>query len=96
MTTRRGCKIFVDGLNAIHGALVEHSDVHPRNKMIVEGDPERTIWIDFDRAQSFSQELTERQNEWIEFENELMAELAECMEYDFTQGKTDKTLQYSR
>lgn len=31
---------FVDGLNAIHDALVYHDDVHPRNMMVVEGDPD--------------------------------------------------------
>ena len=70
---------FVDDLNAIHEALVQHNDVHPRNMMVVEGDPERAIWIDFDRAQTFSQDLTEMQKEWIAFEKELMAEIAHCM-----------------
>ncbi|OAX78608.1 hypothetical protein ACJ72_07083 [Emergomyces africanus] len=70
---------FVDGLNTIHDALVYHDDVHPRNMMIVEGDPERAIWIDFDRAQTFDTELTERQKEWIAFEKELMAEMADFM-----------------
>ena len=70
---------FVDGLNAIHDALVYHDDVHPRNMMIVEGDPERAIWIDFDRAQTFNAEPTERQKEWITFEKELMAEMADFM-----------------
>lgn len=47
--------------------------------MIVEGDPERAIWIDFDRAQTFSGELIERQKKWIAFEKELVAEMADCM-----------------
>lgn len=68
---------FVDGLNVIHEALMEHGDVHPRNMMIVEGEPERAIWIDFDRAQTFNGELTERQEEWIAFEKALMAEMAD-------------------
>ncbi|OAT09757.1 hypothetical protein BDBG_17269 [Blastomyces gilchristii SLH14081] len=34
---------FVDELNRIHDTLVYHNDVHPRNMMIVEEDPERTI-----------------------------------------------------
>ncbi|QSS62553.1 hypothetical protein I7I51_02291 [Histoplasma capsulatum] len=70
-------KNFVDGLNAIHNALVYHDDVHPRNMMIVEEDPERAIWIDFDRAQTFNGELTERQKGWIADEKELMAEMAD-------------------
>ncbi|EER40594.1 conserved hypothetical protein [Histoplasma capsulatum var. duboisii H88] len=64
---------FVNGLNAIHNALVYHNDVHPRNMMIMEEDPERAIWIDFDQAQTFNEELTERQKEWIAGEKELIA-----------------------
>ncbi|EEP79938.1 predicted protein [Uncinocarpus reesii 1704] len=70
---------FIDGLNAIHGALVYHDDVHPRNMMIVEEDPERAIWIDFDRAQTFNGKLTERQKRWITVEKELMAGVADFM-----------------
>ncbi|EAS34354.3 uncharacterized protein CIMG_05378 [Coccidioides immitis RS] len=51
---------FVDDLNTIYKALVQHSSVHSRNMMIVEEDLKRATWIDFNRAQTFSQELTER------------------------------------
>lgn len=34
---------FVNGLEQIHHARAEHSDVHPRNMMVVDGDPERAI-----------------------------------------------------
>ncbi|OJD18421.1 hypothetical protein AJ78_01540 [Emergomyces pasteurianus Ep9510] len=87
---------FVDGLNTIHDKLVYHDDVHPRNLMTVEGDPERAIWIDFDRAQTFDGELTERQQGWIAFEKKLMAEVADTMKHDFVTGKFDKTRQYYR
>lgn len=42
-------------------------------------DPDRAIWIGFDRAQTFSGELTERQKDWIAFEKDLLAEIADCM-----------------
>jgi hypothetical protein len=71
---------FVDGLNAIDSALVQHGDVYPRNMMIIEGDPERAIWLDFDRAQTFNGELiTERQKGWIAFEKRLMSATVDFM-----------------
>lgn len=77
---------FTRGINKIHKirkALVWHSDIHPRNMMIVEDDPERAIWIDFDRAQTFDMNgLTERQEKWIAFESELVAELGVDMVCD--------------
>ncbi|PGH11055.1 hypothetical protein AJ79_05097 [Helicocarpus griseus UAMH5409] len=83
---------FVDGINKIHKALVFHGDIHPRNMMTVEDDPERAIWIDFDRAQTFNEKPSERQQKWIDFENELVDELAQCMKHDFTEGEMDTTL----
>lgn len=35
--------------------------------------------MDFDRAQTFNEEPTERQKEWVAFEKELMAEMADFM-----------------
>jgi tRNA A-37 threonylcarbamoyl transferase component Bud32 len=71
---------FVNGLEQIHHAWVEHSDVHPRNMMVVDGDPERAIWIDFDRAQTFDgDDATEDQKEWMAFEKALVAEMTDFM-----------------
>jgi len=90
--TKKRMDNFIKGLQKIHEALVEHSDVYPRNMMIVEGDPERAIWIDFDRAQTFDPDnVTEKQNEWIEFEKELVADIGACMEADSLEGRLNKT-----
>lgn len=70
---------FVDGINEIHNALIEHSDVHPRNMMIIEDDPERAIWIDFDWAQTFKDQLTELRKKWIVDEKVIVGEMAEVM-----------------
>lgn len=75
--TRR--RKFIDGINEIHKALIEHGDVYPRNMMIVEGDPERVVWIDFDRAQTYYGERTERQKEWFEMGKLIVVELGEDM-----------------
>lgn len=80
--TEKRMQNFIDGISEIHNALVEHSDIHPRNMMDVNGDPERAIWIDFDRAQTFSDELTERQKGWIRFEKLLVKEMADFMVRD--------------
>ena len=38
------------GIQKIHLALIEHNDPYPKNILIVPGDLERVIWIDFDVA----------------------------------------------
>lgn len=85
--TEKRMKNFVQGIKDIHDAFVEHSDVNPRNMMIVDGDPERAIWIDFDRAQTFDPDhLSERQQEWLDFETALVTEMETFMVSDFTQN----------
>ena len=44
----------IDGIQETHKALVHHQDVYPRNIVLVPGNPERTLWIDFDVATAFS------------------------------------------
>ena len=41
---------FINGLDQLHKAGIEHRNLYPRNMMVVEGNPEKAIWIDFDRA----------------------------------------------
>jgi hypothetical protein len=48
--TRERMDNLIKGIKEIHDALVEHSDVYPKNMMIFNDDPERAIWIDFDRG----------------------------------------------
>lgn len=38
-------------IQEIHKAGVVHDDVYPRNVVVFNDDPERVMWIDFDRAQ---------------------------------------------
>jgi hypothetical protein len=66
---------FIKGLAEIHAAGVIHDDIHPRNMIVVKGDPERAIWIDFDRAQTWDNDnLTGKEKEWLQFESELAAD----------------------
>ncbi|KKK19016.1 hypothetical protein ARAM_007163 [Aspergillus rambellii] len=78
--TKERMENFIKGLKEIHAAKVEHSDIHPRNMMIVDGDPKRAIWIDFDRAQTFDiGHITEEQQEWLDFEDDLVTEMGVLM-----------------
>ncbi|QSS65190.1 hypothetical protein I7I51_06032 [Histoplasma capsulatum] len=60
----------VHGIEQIHSALVEHNDPYPKNILIVPGDPERVMWIDFDVAITYpdSTYIREKERGWIEFE----------------------------
>lgn len=60
---------FVSGIREIHKALVLHADTSPRNMMIVENNPKRAVWLDFDRTQTYhADSLGERQKFFIEME----------------------------
>jgi len=57
---------FIHSMERIHTALVNHANSYPRNMMVVQSDPERAIWIDFHRVQTFhASSLIETQNKWI-------------------------------
>jgi hypothetical protein len=45
--------------------------------MAVDGDPERALWIDFDRADTYEYdtELTEHQKEWMGIERDIVTEM---------------------
>lgn len=79
--TKRRIENFISGIREIHKALIEHSDVCPRNMMVLRDDPDdRVIWLDFDRAQTFDQDtLTEKQKEWMEFEERCVIEMGSDM-----------------
>ena len=70
---------LVDILEKIHAAGVLHNDPYPRNMMVVPGNPDRVLWIDFDRAQTFSKALTERQQGWFDEEVEMMDYFAKAL-----------------
>ncbi|KAJ5115672.1 hypothetical protein N7456_000020 [Penicillium angulare] len=43
----------MEALAQVHGALVVHNDIYPKNILIVPGSPERVVSIDFDVAKTF-------------------------------------------
>lgn len=60
---------LIAGIREIHKALVLHGDLKPRNMMVVKDDPERVIWIDFNRAQTYEEaSITDSEKSLLEDE----------------------------
>lgn len=71
---------IIQGIKEIHKALVEHGDPKPRNIMVFKDDPERVVWIDFDRADTFDEDsITERQRQRLDEEEQMVSELVDCL-----------------
>lgn len=43
----------MEALAQVRSALVVHNDIYPKNILIVNGNPERVVLIDFDVAKTF-------------------------------------------
>ncbi|TQW00894.1 Protein kinase-like domain [Cordyceps javanica] len=66
-TKQRVAKL-ADLLADVHAARVAHGDAHPRNMgLIIQGDVERLLWMDFDRATTFPLhgDLTEKETKLL-------------------------------
>lgn len=60
---------LIAGIREIHKALVLHGDLKPRNMMVMKDDPERVIWIDFDRAVTYEEaSITDSEKSLLEDE----------------------------
>lgn len=44
----------IEGMHEIHRAGVHHRDIYPKNLLLVRGNPDRLVWIDFDVATTFT------------------------------------------
>jgi hypothetical protein len=68
-------QILRETLAEMHLAWVLHGDAKTRN-MMVSKDPatsqDRALWLDFDRAQTFSEYLSENETSWMKEEMERM------------------------
>jgi serine/threonine protein kinase len=81
-TKKRG-EALIRGIQEIHRALVLHCDAKPRNMMIIRDDPERVVWLDFDRAQTYhADSFTERQRGFIKDEELMVSQLANSLVSD--------------
>lgn len=45
----------IEGMKEIHSAGVHHRDIYPKNLLLVHGNPDRLVWIDFDVATTFTE-----------------------------------------
>ncbi|KAJ5683471.1 hypothetical protein N7462_006636 [Penicillium macrosclerotiorum] len=71
---------LVFGLREIHKAHVIHCDIYVRNMMVVKDSPDRVIWLDFDRAETFDEDkLTEEEAERLRVEEQIMEEFRDTM-----------------
>lgn len=73
-TTERADR-FIEGIKEIHKALIFHGDTKPRNMLLVKDDPDpdRVIWIDFDRADTYHEDqITERQRSFLREEEGIV------------------------
>jgi Lipopolysaccharide kinase (Kdo/WaaP) family len=73
---------LVSILRDIHKAGILHGDPYPRNMMVARGNPDRVLWIDFDRAQLLPATLTARQQELVDDENEMVDYFAKMIVSD--------------
>lgn len=77
--TRERMARFIEIMKEIQAEMVVHDDPSPRNMMIVRGsEPERVLWLDFDRALLYDKEsITAEQKAYIAEEEVLLHEMGE-------------------
>ncbi|OGM47824.1 hypothetical protein ABOM_003244 [Aspergillus bombycis] len=70
--TEKRLEALVRGVREIHEASVRHRDPKPRNIMVINDDPDRVVWVDVDRAETYNKkQLTDRQKDFLD-EEEIM------------------------
>ncbi|KAK2767690.1 hypothetical protein FQN54_003848 [Arachnomyces sp. PD_36] len=86
----------VDSIRQIHSALIEHNDSYPKNILIVPGEPERVMWIDFDVAITYPDKASvgERERGWIDFEFKCVESFGTKLAEDQKQGLPPNTKYY--
>lgn len=69
------------GIREIHRARILHYDIYPKNILIVPGEPERVVWVDFDVAKTFSatENLDSKTKELFADEEILAASLGDLL-----------------
>lgn len=76
--TRERAENFIHGIQEIHQAMILHLDIEPQNMMIIEDDPARAIWLDFDRAQTYCvDQLDESTRYFLDNEEDIVREIVE-------------------
>lgn len=91
-------KAIVD-IQQVHLTLVEHNDLYSKNSLIVSGDRERVVWVDFDVAIVYSNDtyIEEKGRRRIEFETEVVEsfeQLLVCSRIAFFSELTETDMLY--
>ncbi|KAI9924689.1 hypothetical protein ASPWEDRAFT_172348 [Aspergillus wentii DTO 134E9] len=82
---------LVTGIQEIHKAGVLHADPKPRNMMVVAGDAERVVWLDFDRSYTYTLgSMTEQEQARLENEEVRIVGIKEYLGADCATGTLDK------
>ncbi|RAK76480.1 uncharacterized protein BO72DRAFT_477979 [Aspergillus fijiensis CBS 313.89] len=89
-------EIAIRGLDNIHRAHVLHHDVCPKNILVVPGNPERVVWVDFDVAMTYldAQTMATQAGEYCEFETDLAQSFGDLLREDQKQGLPPNTKFY--
>ncbi|OJD13345.1 hypothetical protein AJ78_06203 [Emergomyces pasteurianus Ep9510] len=59
--------------------------------LIAKGDPERGIWIDFDRAYTYDEHsITDRERILLDEEEETVEGIKICLEADLPEGRLNQ------
>ncbi|KAK1148805.1 hypothetical protein N8T08_008690 [Aspergillus melleus] len=61
----------IEGMMEIHKAGVHHRDIYPKNLLLIRGDRDRLVWIDFDVATTFA-DYGDKQQEFCDHEIALV------------------------
>ncbi|KAJ6150156.1 hypothetical protein N7471_001355 [Penicillium samsonianum] len=60
--------------------------------MVVKDTPERVVWINFDQAKKYDEgQLTAKQKDLIEQEEEVVVDFTICLTADHEKGKADES-----
>ncbi|PTU18851.1 hypothetical protein P175DRAFT_0503669 [Aspergillus ochraceoroseus IBT 24754] len=84
-------QLMVRSIKEIHGALIHHQDIYPRNMLVVSGS--RIVWIGFDVSTTFDM-MGSREKEYGEYEVDLVKSFGKVLKNDQREGLPPNTKYY--
>ncbi|OGM49942.1 hypothetical protein ABOM_001613 [Aspergillus bombycis] len=83
----------IEGMKEIHSAGVHHRDIYPKNLLLVHGNTDRLVWIDFDVAMTFTN-FGPEQKARCDYEIALVKGLGDALKDDQDKGLPPNTKFY--
>ncbi|KKZ61624.1 hypothetical protein EMCG_03870 [[Emmonsia] crescens] len=80
-------------MQEIHRASVHHQDIYPKNLLLVHGNPNRLVWIDFDVATTFT-DFGHKQLARCDYKIVLVKGFVEALRDDQAEGLPPSTKFY--